>query len=69
MHVGGFSYSFNFSYKNVVDVRRSFEKANAVGGDDEGKSEIQKFDYLENEKNFLVYEVKSIFDNYLMVIS
>ena len=47
---GSFSYSFNFSYKNVVDVRRSFEKANAVGGDDEGKSEIQKLDYLKNEK-------------------
>ena len=30
----------------------------------EGKSEIQKFEYLENEKNFLG-EVKSIFHNYL----
>ena len=37
MHVGGFSYSFNFSYKNVVDVRRSFEKANAVGGEERKK--------------------------------
>ena len=34
----------------------------------EGKSEIQKFDYLENEKNFLVDEVKSIFHNYLRII-
>ena len=30
----------------------------------DGKSEIQKFEYLENEKNFLD-EVKSIFHNYL----
>ena len=30
----------------------------------EGKSEIQIFEYLENEKNFLD-EVKSIFHNYL----
>ena len=34
---------------------------------DEGKSEIQKFKYLENENNFLD-EVKSIFYNYLSVI-
>ena len=27
------------------------------GKGDEGKSEIQKFEYLENEKNFLVDEV------------
>ena len=33
-------------------------------GESEWKSEIQKFDYLENEKNFLD-EVKSIFHNYL----
>ena len=33
----------------------------------EGKSEIQKFEYLENEKNFLD-EVKSIFHNYLNTI-
>ena len=37
-------------------------------GGNEGKSEIQKFEYLENEKNFLVDEVKSIFHNYLRVI-
>ena len=30
---------------------------------DEGKSEIQKFKYLENKKNFLG-EVKCIFHNY-----
>ena len=34
----------------------------------EGKSEIQKFEYLKNEKNFLD-EVKSIFHNYLKAIS
>ena len=34
------------------------------GEGDEGKSEIQKFEYLENEKNFLD-GVKSIFYNYL----
>ena len=34
------------------------------GEEDEGKSEIQKFDYLENEKNFLD-EVESNFHNYL----
>ena len=34
---------------------------------DEGKSEIQKFEYLENERNFLVDEVKGIFHNYLRV--
>ena len=34
---------------------------------DGGKSEIQKFKYLENENNFLD-EVKSIFHNYLWAI-
>ena len=33
----------------------------------EGKSEIQKCKYLENEKNFLD-EVKTIFHNYLNAI-
>ena len=33
----------------------------------EGKSEIQIFQYLENEKNFLD-EVKYIFHNYLKAI-
>ena len=37
------------------------------GEEDEGKSEIQKFKYLENENNFLD-EVKSIFHNYLCAI-
>ena len=37
------------------------------GEGDEGKSEIQKCKYLENEKNFLD-EVKSIFHNYLSAI-
>ena len=37
------------------------------GEGDEGKSEMQKFKYLENEKNFL-FEVKSIFHNYLSAI-
>ena len=37
------------------------------GEGDEGKSEIQKFEYLENEKNFLE-EVKNIFHNYLGTI-
>ena len=32
-----------------------------------GKLEIQKFEYLENEKSFLD-EVKSIFHNYLRAI-
>ena len=31
------------------------------------KSEIQKFEYLENEKNFLD-EAKNIFHNYLKAI-
>ena len=31
------------------------------GGLDEWKSEIQKFEYHENENSFLVDEVKSIF--------
>ena len=30
---------------------------------DEGKSEIQKFEYLENENDFLVDERKMIFHN------
>ena len=34
------------------------------GEGDEKKSEMQKFEYLENEKNFLD-KVKSIFHNYL----
>ena len=38
------------------------------GRGDEGKSEIQKFEYLEKENNFLVDELKSIFHNYLRVI-
>ena len=29
---------------------------------------MQKFEYLKNENNFLVDEVKSIFQNYLKVI-
>ena len=37
------------------------------GEGDEGKSEIQKCKYLENEKNFLD-EVKSVFHNYLSAI-
>ena len=37
------------------------------GVGDEGKSEIQKFKYIENEKNFLD-EVKAIFHNYLNAI-
>ena len=39
----------------------------AEGEEDEGKSEIQKFEYLENEKNFLD-EVEIIFHNYLSAI-
>ena len=38
------------------------------GRGDEGKSEIQKFEYLEKENNFLVDKLKSIFCNYLRVI-
>ena len=34
----------------------------------EGKSEIQKIQYLENENNILVDEAKSIFHDYLRVI-
>ena len=37
------------------------------GEEDEGKSEIQKFEYLGNEKNFLD-EVESNFHNYLSAI-
>ena len=37
------------------------------GERDEGKSEIQKFKYIENGMNFLD-EVRSIFDNYLRAI-
>ena len=33
----------------------------------EGKMEIQKFEYLENERSFLE-EIKSIFHNYLRTI-
>ena len=33
----------------------------------EGKLEIQKFEYLENEKRFLD-EIKSIFQSYLRVV-
>ena len=36
-------------------------------GGDEGKSEIQKFEYLENVKSF-IDEIKSIFHNYLRAI-
>ena len=39
----------------------------AEGEEDEGKSEIQKFEYLENEKNFLD-EVEIIFHNYSSAI-
>ena len=39
----------------------------AEGEEDEGKSEIQKFEYLEKEKNFLD-EVEIIFHNYLSAI-
>ena len=37
------------------------------GEGNEGESEMQKFNYVENEKNFLD-EVKSIFHNYLSPI-
>ena len=37
------------------------------GEGDEGKSEIQKLEYLENEEN-LLDGVKSIFHNYLSTI-
>ena len=37
------------------------------GAGNEGKSEIQKFEYRENGNNFLD-EVKSIFHNYLSTI-
>ena len=37
------------------------------GEGDEGKSDIQKFKYLEKEHNFLD-EVKCIFQNYLSAI-
>ena len=37
------------------------------GEGDEGNSEIEKFKYLKNEKNFLD-EVKSIFHNCLSAI-
>ena len=37
------------------------------GEGDEGKSEIQNFEYLENEKNFLD-EVKCIFRDYSTII-
>ena len=37
------------------------------GEGDEGKTEIQKFKYLENKKNF-VDKVESIFHNYLSTI-
>ena len=36
-------------------------------GEDEGKSEMQKFEYLKNEEN-LLDAVKSIFHNYLSAI-
>ena len=35
--------------------------------ENEGKTGIQKFEYLENEKNFLD-EIKSILHNYLRAI-
>ena len=38
------------------------------GEGNKGKSEIQKSEYLENEKNFLD-EVKSTFYNYVSAIS
>ena len=37
------------------------------GEGDEGQTEIQKFKYLENKKNF-VDKVESIFHNYLSTI-
>ena len=37
------------------------------GKGDEGKSGMQKFEYLENEKNFLD-EVNCVFPNYLSAI-
>ena len=36
-------------------------------GENEGQSEIQKFESLENEKS-LLDKIKSIFHNYLRVI-
>ena len=53
---------------NFKTYRQSSSKAiTEWGRKDEGKSEIPKFEYFENEKNFLVDEVKSILLNYLRV--
>ena len=39
-----------------------------MGEGDERKSEIQKCEYVQNKKNFLVDEVKGIFHNNLRII-
>ena len=46
---------------------RSSCKSNDRQGKKEGKTEIQKFVYLENEKSFLD-KIKIIFHNYLSAI-
>ena len=39
-----------------------------IEGEMRGSQKEKKFEYFENEKNFLIDKVKSIFDNYLWVI-
>ena len=50
----------NWWRHKLYDISSIIPKAMTEGEWDEGKSEIQKFKYLENENNFLD-EVKSIF--------
>ena len=43
-------------------------ESNDQRGNNDGKPEIQKLEYLDNEKSFLD-EIKSIFHNYLRAIT
>ena len=55
------SYTLRFIFNHPV-------KQWPMGEGDERKSEIQKFEYVQNKKNFLVDEEKGIFHNNLRVI-
>ena len=55
-----------YTTDDVISLKiylQSSSKAMTKEERDEGKSEIQKFEYLENENDFLVDERKMIFHN------
>ena len=65
--------SYLFSFSDIKQNRFYFRPSSKLMADRKkmgrgnGKTELQKFGYLENEKNFLD-EIKSFFHNYLRTL-